>query len=109
LKEEKATLEEMIESHDELILEIAKETRLDCMGEDAEDEKEDEDANDGGDATTPPVPAPPAAAPVEINDEGPVEMVPEQEDRVAHELILADAEPDILQPCLYHTLMRDYE
>jgi hypothetical protein len=37
--------------------------------------------------------APPAAAPEEINDEGPVEMVPEQEAPVPHELILADAEP----------------
>jgi hypothetical protein len=53
LKEEKATLEGMVESHDELIMEIAKETGLDCMGEDAEDEVEDEDADDGGDATTP--------------------------------------------------------
>jgi hypothetical protein len=47
LKEEKATLEGMVKSHDELIMEIAKETRLDRMGEDAEDEdEEDEDADD---------------------------------------------------------------
>jgi hypothetical protein len=26
---------------------------------------------------------------------------------VAHEVILANAEPEMAQPCLYHTLMRD--
>jgi hypothetical protein len=55
LKEEKATLEGMVESCDELIMEIAKETGLDRMGEDAEDEDEDEDGNNGGDATAPPI------------------------------------------------------
>jgi hypothetical protein len=59
LKKEKAALEGMIESRDELIMEIAKEIGLDLMGEDAEDEAEDEDADDEGDATTPPVPTPP--------------------------------------------------
>jgi hypothetical protein len=48
----------MAESRDELTTEIAKETGLDCMGEDAEDEEEDEDANNGGGATAPPVPMP---------------------------------------------------
>jgi hypothetical protein len=38
----------MVESCDELIIEIAWETRLDRMGEDVEDEKEDEDADDEG-------------------------------------------------------------
>jgi hypothetical protein len=32
--EEKATLEGMVKSHDELIMEIARETGLDRMGED---------------------------------------------------------------------------
>jgi acetoin utilization deacetylase AcuC-like enzyme len=50
LEEEKATLEEMVEFHDELIMEIARETGLDHMGEDEYDEDEEEDANDGGDA-----------------------------------------------------------
>jgi hypothetical protein len=110
LKEEKATLEEMAESRDELITEIAKETRVDRMREDTKDEEEDEDADDGGDAAAPPVPAPPAAAPVEIIvEEGHVEMVLEQEAPVAHEVILVDAEPEMSQPCLYHTLMRDHE
>jgi hypothetical protein len=58
LKEDKTTLEGMVESHDELITEIAKETRLDHMGEDADDEEEDEDADDRGDAVAPLVPAP---------------------------------------------------
>jgi hypothetical protein len=53
LREEKATIEGIIESHDELILEITRETVLDSMGEDAEEEEENEDADDGGDATTP--------------------------------------------------------
>jgi hypothetical protein len=80
------------------------------MGEDAEDEGEDEDADDGGDATTPPVHAPPAAAPEEIiKEEGPVKMLPAQEAPVVHEVILPDAAPELLQPRLYRMLMRDYE
>jgi type III secretory pathway component EscV len=43
LEEEKATLEEMVESHDELLMEIARETGLDRMGE---VEVEEEDAED---------------------------------------------------------------
>jgi hypothetical protein len=109
LKEEKATLKEMVESRDELIMEIARETGLDHMVEDAEDEEEDDDADDGGDVIAPPVPAPPAATPEEIDDEGPVEMVPEQDASVVHGVLLADAEPEMSQPHLYHTLMRDYE
>jgi hypothetical protein len=124
LEEEKATLEGMVESHDELLMEIAKETGLDCMGEDDEGEEEEEDADDGGDdaappAATPPPPAPPvatppppaplAAAPEEINDEGLVETIPEQEALVPHEVILADAEPEMTLLRLYHALMRGYE
>jgi hypothetical protein len=67
LKEEKVILEGMVESRDELIMEIAKDTGLDRMGEDVEDD------NDGGDATAPPA----ATAPEEIiEEEHPVEMVP---------------------------------
>jgi peptidoglycan hydrolase CwlO-like protein len=71
LEEENATLEGMVESHDELLMEIARETGLECMGEDEDDEKEEEDADDGGDATTPPAaapppPMPPVATPKEI-------------------------------------------
>jgi hypothetical protein len=53
LEEQKTTLKGMVESRDELIMEIARETGLDRMGEDANDEEEDEDADDGGDATAP--------------------------------------------------------
>jgi hypothetical protein len=114
LEEEKATLERMIESHDELLMEIARETRLDRLGEDNKVQEEDEDAGDGEDAAAPhaatPTPStPPVAAPEEIDDEGPVERIPEQEAPVPHEVILADAEPEMPQPRLYHTLMRDYE
>jgi hypothetical protein len=47
-------------------------------------------------AAPPPVPVPPIAAPeVIIIEEGdPMEMVPEQEAPKAHEVILADAEPE---------------
>jgi hypothetical protein len=94
LKEEKAILEGMVESHDELIMEITKETVLDRMGEDVEDEEEDEDADDGVDATAPPVPVPLAAALEEIvEEEGPMEMVPEQEAPMVHEVILEDVKP----------------
>jgi hypothetical protein len=110
LEEEKATLEGMVTSHDELIMEFTEGTGLDRMGEGADDEEEDEDANDGEDATSPPVPAPPAATPQGVVEEqDPVEMVPEQEAPVAHEVILADAKPKMLQPHLYQALMRDYE
>jgi hypothetical protein len=84
LEEENATVEGMVESHDELLMEITRETRLDRLGEDIEDEEEDEDTDDGGDAVAPPAivpppPASPAVAPKDVNDEGPVEMIPERE------------------------------
>jgi hypothetical protein len=50
LEEEKATHEGMVESRDELLMEIARETRLDRIGED------EEDADDEGDATAPLLP-----------------------------------------------------
>jgi hypothetical protein len=114
LEEEKATLDGMVESHDELLIEIARETGLDRLGEDADDGDDDEDANDGGDATappasTPPPPTPPTAMPEEVDDGGPVEMIFERESPVPHEVILADAEPEMPQLRLYHALMRDYE
>jgi hypothetical protein len=69
LEEEKAILEGMVESHDELLMEVTRETGLDSMGED------EEDANNGGDAATPPVATPPpptplAAAHEEIDNAG---------------------------------------
>jgi hypothetical protein len=63
LEEEKATLEEMVESRDELLMEITRETGLDRMGEDDDDEEE-EDANDGRDAAAPPATASPPLAPL---------------------------------------------
>jgi hypothetical protein len=118
LEEEKYTLEGMVESHDELIMEIAMKIGLEHMGEDAKDEDVDEDCNDGGDAAAPPVvvvpppvPAPPVAATPEevIEEEDPTEMFPEHESPLAHEVIMADAEPELPQPRLYRTLMRNYE
>jgi peptidoglycan hydrolase CwlO-like protein len=64
LEEKKATLEEMVESHDELLMEIARETELDRMGEDEDEEEEEEDADDGGDAAAPPATAPPPSVPL---------------------------------------------
>jgi hypothetical protein len=59
LKEEKTTPERMIQSRDELILEMAEEYGLNHMGEN------DEDDDDEGNAIAPPAPAP-AAVPEEI-------------------------------------------
>jgi hypothetical protein len=88
LEEEKATLEGMVKSHDELLMENARETGLYRMGEDAEDEEEDEDVDDGGDdaaspAIVAPPPVPPAAAPEEVDDEGLVEMIPSKKPSAA--------------------------
>jgi hypothetical protein len=115
LKEEKATLEGMVKSHDELTMEIAKEIGLDRMEEYGKAEDEDDDI--GGDAAAPlaiaptPAPMPPTVSVPEeiVMEEDPMEMVPEQEALVAHDVILADAEPELSQPRLYHMLMRDYE
>jgi hypothetical protein len=74
LREEKTTLEGMVKSRDELIMEIAKEYGLNRKGENDDDEDEDDD--DGGDATAPLVAAPPpapvlhVAVPEEIIEEG---------------------------------------
>jgi hypothetical protein len=81
LEEEKATLEDMVESHDELLMDIARETGLDRMGEDENEEEEEEDADDGGNATTPPAaapppPVPPAIMPKVIDEESPMEAIP---------------------------------
>jgi chromosome segregation ATPase len=91
LKEEKTTLEGMIQSCDELIIEMTEEYELNRTGENDNDEDEDDD--DEGNAIAPPTPVP-AAVPKEIvEEEAPMEMVPEQETPVVHEVILVDAEP----------------
>jgi hypothetical protein len=56
LKEEKTTLEGMIQSRDELIMEMAEEYVLNHMGENDDDENEDDD--DEGNAVAPPAPTP---------------------------------------------------
>jgi hypothetical protein len=94
LREEKTTLEGMIQSHDELIMEMAEEYGLNCMGEN----DEDEDDNDEGNAVAPPAPTPVVVLEEIIEEEAPMEMVPEQEAPVAHDVILADAEPEPPQP-----------
>jgi hypothetical protein len=58
LREEKTTLEGMIQSRDELILEMAEEYGLNRMGEN--DDDEDEDDNDDGNVVAPPALAPAA-------------------------------------------------
>jgi hypothetical protein len=108
LKEEKTTLEGMIQSHDELIMEMGEEYGLNHMGEN--DNNEDEDDDDEGNTTAPPAPVPPAIVPEEmIKEEAPVEMVPEQEAPVPHEVILVDAESKLPQPRLFNMIMRDYD
>jgi chromosome segregation ATPase len=66
LREERTTLEGMIQSRDELILEMAEEYGLNCMGKNNDDEDENDD--DEGNAIAPPAPAP-AAVPEEIVEE----------------------------------------
>jgi hypothetical protein len=111
LEEEKATLEEMVESRDELLMEIARETGLDRMGE---DDEEEEDTDDEGDAATPPAAAPPPPAPPavvleEIHEEGPMEAISEQEDPMPQAVATTEAKSETPQLRLYHALMRDYE
>jgi peptidoglycan hydrolase CwlO-like protein len=71
LREEKTTLEKMIQSHDKLILEMAEEYGLNHMVKN----NDDEDDDDEGNAVAPPAPAP-AAMPEEIIDEVPAENGP---------------------------------
>jgi hypothetical protein len=54
----------MVKSHNELLMEIARKTGLDRMGEDEDEEEEEEDTDGGGDATTPPTAAPPPLVPL---------------------------------------------
>jgi chromosome segregation ATPase len=103
LKEEKAKLEGMIQSHDDLIMEMADEHGLNHMGENDEDDVEEDDDDDGGDAATPPATAPspipmsPATALKVIiieEEENPMEMVPKQEIPEELEIIASEAEPE---------------
>jgi hypothetical protein len=66
----------MIQSRDELILEVAEEYGLNFMGENDDDKDEDDEGN----AIAPPAPAP-AAAPEEIvEEEDPMENGPRELD-----------------------------
>jgi hypothetical protein len=112
LEEEKATLEEMVESHDELLMEIARETGLDHMDEGeggGEEETDDEGDVTAPPAAAPPPPAPPAVIPEEIHEGPPMEAIPEQEDMKPHEVATTEVESETPHHHLYHALMRDYE
>jgi hypothetical protein len=74
LREEKTTLEGMIQSRDELIMEMAEEYGLNRMGEN--DNEEDKDDDDEGNAVAPPAPAPVAVPEEIIKEEAPVENDP---------------------------------
>jgi hypothetical protein len=69
LREEKTTLEGMIQSHDELILEMAEEYGLNRMGE-------NDDDDDEGNAVAPPAPRPGAVPEEIIKEEALVENGP---------------------------------
>jgi hypothetical protein len=73
LREEKTALEGMIQSRDELIMEMAEEYRLDHMRENDEDNDDDDEGN-----TVAPLAPAPTTMPEIIEEEAPVEMVPEQ-------------------------------
>jgi hypothetical protein len=88
----------MIKSRDELLMEMAKEYRLNRMGDNDDDVDEHDD--DEGNTTAPPAPAPPAVVPEEIVKE---------EAPVVHEVILADAELELPRQRLFNMIMRDYE
>jgi hypothetical protein len=80
LREEKTTLEGMIQFRDEMILEIAEEYGLNHMGEN--DEEEDEDDDDEGNAITPPAPALTAVPEEIVKEEVPVENGPQELDEL---------------------------
>jgi hypothetical protein len=103
LREEKTKLEGMVESRDELIMEFADKYGYNRSDEDGDDDDEDEDDDDRGDDTATPAAAPPPAhAPpattheeIAVNEEDPMEMVPEQEEHEVHNVVLADSEPEL--------------
>jgi hypothetical protein len=78
LREEKATLEGMIQSRDELILEMAEEYGLNHMGEN--DDDEDEDDIDEGNTIAPPAPVPAAVLEEIVKEEDPMENGPHEPD-----------------------------
>jgi hypothetical protein len=88
-------------------MEMANEYRLNRMGEN--DDGEDEDDDNEGNAAASPTPTPVVVPEEIIEEDAPMEMVPEQEAHMVHEVILVDAEPEPPLPCLFNMIMRDYE
>jgi hypothetical protein len=82
LKKENATLKGMVQSYDELIMEIAVETGLDRMGEDDSDDEDDNDGDEGD------VVAPPVATP---------ELVVEDEEEDLEMMVLEQEAPEALE------------
>jgi hypothetical protein len=78
LREERTTLEGMIQSHDELILEMAEEYGLNHMGENDEEEEEEDD--DEGNVIAPPAPVPVVMPEEIVEEEDPVENGPHELD-----------------------------
>jgi hypothetical protein len=76
LREERTTLEGMIQSRDELILEMVEDYGLNRMGEN--DDDEDENNDDEGNAVAPPAPVPPGVLEEIIEEEDPVENGPQE-------------------------------
>jgi hypothetical protein len=68
----------MIQSHDELILDMAKEYGLNRIGENDSDEDEDDD--DEGNIVAPPAPAPTAVPEEIIEEDVPMENGPQELD-----------------------------
>jgi hypothetical protein len=78
LRDERTTLEGMIQSCDELILEMAEEYGLNHMGENDDDEDENDD--DEGNTVAPPTPTPFTVPEEIIKEEDPVENGPQELD-----------------------------
>jgi hypothetical protein len=80
LKEEKTTLEGMIQSRDELIMEMVEEYELNRMGENDDDEDEDDD--DEGNAVAPHAPTPTVVPEEIIEDEALMQNGPQEMDHL---------------------------
>jgi hypothetical protein len=91
LREERTTLEGMIQSRDELILEMAEEYGLNHMGENDDDEDENDD--DEGNAIAPPAPAPIVVPEEIVEEEDPVENGPQELD-ILNDLGDLDEDPN---------------
>jgi DnaJ-domain-containing protein 1 len=111
LEEEKATHEGMLESHNELLMEITREMGLDRMGEDEDEEEKEEDADDGGDSIAPLLPHHHLWWPLLpcLRRSMKKALWRWSLSKKLHEVVLVDAEPEMPQLCLYHALLRDYE